>query len=138
MLGAGDDCAHWTVSLPLCPPVSAGSKDKSNARAIFAGNVNERLAFDFVARSILAKDAAFGFPDALPDCRSENRTPASRYGPRPSARTDHATEARTSRSIVGVTGLWIRRKPLPLTSAMRSGAVSPVRTIAGTSELQAL
>ena len=38
-------------------------------------DVNQRLAFDFVAISILAKGDVFGFPDALADCRSENRTP---------------------------------------------------------------
>jgi hypothetical protein len=37
--------------------------------------VNERLAFDFVAIFSLAEDDAFGFPDALPFYRSENRTP---------------------------------------------------------------
>ena len=54
---------------------SRGHEYRSNARAIFAADVNERLAFDFVAIFSLAEDDAFGFPDALPFYRSENRTP---------------------------------------------------------------
>jgi hypothetical protein len=56
-------------------PVLAGRRYRSNPRAIFGADVNERLAFDFVARSILAEDKLFGFPDDLPYYRSENRTP---------------------------------------------------------------
>src|SRR3954469_13597426 len=67
---------HASIRTPASSPTDSGSKITSTlTRKNYASQSRRGLAFDFVVISSLAEDDAFGFPDALPFYRSENRTP---------------------------------------------------------------